>query len=40
MDLLEDFPVKKKKDDEESKDSAPKKVKTPVPEDPFHRNDV
>ena len=40
MDLLEDFPVKKKKDDEESKDSAPKKVKTPIPEDPFHRNDV
>ena len=41
MDLLEDFPIKKKKKNgEESQDSAPKKVKTPIPEDPFHRNDV
>ena len=40
MDLLEDFPKKKKKDGEESQDSGPKKVKTAIPDDPFHKDDV
>ena len=30
MDLLEDFPKKKKKNGEESQDSGPKKIKTPI----------
>ena len=42
MDLLKETwpPQKKKKEGEESPDSGPKKVKTPIPDDPFAKDDV